>query len=169
MTNQWNDASAQPASTPNHDYPVSLRVRYPEPGELNRLLIFVKWLLIIPHSIVLMFLTFGLLFATFCAWWAILFTGRYPRGLFDLVVGVQQWSLRASAYSTLLVTDRYPPFSFDRPLSGGAIAVLVLGALLVLGFVVSYFVLLAIVFSGIAEGIESGQFSTPVPGRSGVR
>jgi len=64
-----------------------------------------------PHLIVLFFLFIGVLFAVVIAWFAILFTGRYPRGLFDYVVGVGRWALRVTAYATLLVTDRYPPFS----------------------------------------------------------
>ena len=98
-------------------------------GELSRLMLFVKWFLIIPHVVVMSSLSYGLLFATFLAWWAILFTGRYPRGRFDLVVGIQQWNVRVAAYSSLLATDRYPPFSFDRPISGGATFVVVFGVL----------------------------------------
>lgn len=71
----------------------------------------VKWLLAIPHYFVLVFLLVAALFAILIAWFAILFTGRYPRSLFDFVVGVGRWALRVQAYATLLVTDRYPPFS----------------------------------------------------------
>ncbi len=71
----------------------------------------MKWLLAIPHYIVLALLAIGALFAVIIAWFAILFTGRYPRGLFDFVVGVGRWALRVQAYAFLLVTDRYPPFS----------------------------------------------------------
>jgi hypothetical protein len=71
----------------------------------------VKWFLAIPHYIVLAFLWIGLVFAVIGAWFAILFTGRYPRGLFDYVVGVMRWGNRVIAYAFLLVTDRYPPFS----------------------------------------------------------
>jgi hypothetical protein len=67
--------------------------------------------LVIPHLIVLFFLVIGAVFAVVIAWFAILFTGRYPRGLFDYVVGVGRWTLRVEAYATLLLTDRYPPFS----------------------------------------------------------
>jgi hypothetical protein len=79
--------------------------------DLNRWLPLVKWLLVIPHIVVLFFLFIGALFAGVFGWFAIFFTGRYPRGLFDYVVGVGRWALRVSAYATLLVTDRYPPFS----------------------------------------------------------
>ena len=71
----------------------------------------MKWLLAIPHYIVLVVLWIVAVFAIIIAWFAILFTGRYPRGLFDYVVGVGRWGLRVQAYAFLLVTDRYPPFS----------------------------------------------------------
>jgi hypothetical protein len=91
---------------------VHLDLDYPDAQrDLNRFLPLVKWLLVIPHFIVLFFLFIGAFFAVIIAWFAILFTGRYPRGLFDYVVGVGRWALRVSAYATLLVTDRYPPFS----------------------------------------------------------
>jgi len=91
---------------------VHLEFDYPDVKEdLNRWLPLVKWFLAIPHYIVLAFLAIGALFAIVIAWFAILFTGRYPRGLFDYVVGVGRWALRVQAYVGLLVTDRYPPFS----------------------------------------------------------
>jgi len=71
----------------------------------------VKWILAIPHYVVLIFLFIGAFLAVIIAWFAILVTGRYPRALFDYVVGVGRYSLRVSAYAFLLVTDRYPPFS----------------------------------------------------------
>jgi hypothetical protein len=91
---------------------VHLEFDYPDVKEdLNRWLPLVKWFLAIPHYIVLAFLAIGALFAIVIAWFAILFTGRYPRALFDYVVGVGRWALRVQAYVSLLVTDRYPPFS----------------------------------------------------------
>jgi hypothetical protein len=88
---------------------------YPDvPNELNRWLPLVKWLLAIPHYIVLFFLGIAVFFAVVIAWFAILFTGRYPRSLFDFAEGVLRWSLRVTAYAFILVTDRYPPFSL-RP------------------------------------------------------
>jgi hypothetical protein len=91
---------------------VHLELDYPDvERDLNRWLPLVKWLLAIPHFIVLFFLSIGAFFAVVAAWFAILFTGRYPRGLFDFVVGVGRWWLRVEAYAILLVTDRYPPFS----------------------------------------------------------
>jgi len=103
------------------DYPstvdaqkVHLDLDYPDvEHDLNRWMPLVKWLLAIPHFVVLGLLTVGAMFAVIVAWFAILFTGRYPRGLFDYVVGVGRWWLRVQAYATLLVTDRYPPFSLD--------------------------------------------------------
>jgi Domain of unknown function (DUF4389) len=90
---------------------VSLDLPYPDvPRDLNRWLPLVKWLLAIPHYIVLWFLYIGVLFAVIAAWFAILFTGRYPRALFDYVVGVARWQNRVVGYALVLVTDRYPPF-----------------------------------------------------------
>ena len=90
---------------------VHLDIDYPDAGrDLNRWLPLVKWLLALPHWIVLGVLSVLAMFAVVIAWFAILFTGRYPRALFDFVVGVSRWGLRAWAYSFLLVTDRYPPF-----------------------------------------------------------
>ena len=90
---------------------VHLEIDYPDvEQDLNRWLPLVKWLLAIPHYIVLFFLGILAVIAVVVAWFAILFTGRYPRGLFDFVVGVGRWGLRVQAYSVLLVTDRYPPF-----------------------------------------------------------
>ncbi len=79
-------------------------------GDLNRWLPLVKWLLAIPHYIVLAFLYIGAFFATIGAWFAILFTGRYPRGIFDYNEGVFRWSIRVEAYVAILATDKYPPF-----------------------------------------------------------
>ncbi len=91
---------------------VHLDLDYPDvPVQLNRWLPLVKWLLAIPHYIVLFVLGIGAFFAVVIAWFAILFTGQYPRGLFDYVVGVGRWALRVNAYVVLLVTDTYPPFS----------------------------------------------------------
>jgi hypothetical protein len=99
---------------PSTDEQQSLRLdlRYPDvPNDLNRWLPLVKWFLAIPHYIVLFFLGIAAFVCIVIAWFAILFTGRYPRGLFDFVVGFGRWALRVGAYSFLLTTDRYPPFS----------------------------------------------------------
>jgi len=95
---------------------VHLEIDYPDvQRDLNRWLPLVKWILAIPHYVVLVFLMIGAIVAIVIAWFAILITGRYPRPLFDYVVGVGRWSLRVNAYAFLLVTDRYPPFSLgDR-------------------------------------------------------
>lgn len=91
---------------------VQLDLVYPDAkAGLNRWLPLVKWLLALPHYIVLVFLGVGTLVATLLAWFAILFTGRHPQGLFDFVVGVNRWALRVEAYALLLITDQYPPFS----------------------------------------------------------
>jgi hypothetical protein len=94
---------------------VHLEIDYPDVRrDLSRWLPLVKWLLAIPHYVVLAFLWIGAVVAVVIAWFAILITGRYPRALFDYVVGVNRWSLRVSAYAFLLVTDRYPPLSLKE-------------------------------------------------------
>lgn len=91
---------------------VHLDLDYPNvEQDLSRWMPLVKWLLAIPHYIVLAVLAVGAVFAILIAWFAILITGRYPRPLFDYVVGVGRWALRVQAYASLLITDRYPPFS----------------------------------------------------------
>jgi hypothetical protein len=94
---------------------VHLDLDYPNvKQDLNRWMPLVKWLLAIPHFVVLLFLGVASVFAVVIAWFAILFTGRYPRSLFDFVEGVMRWGLRVQAYSMLLVTDRYPPFRLSE-------------------------------------------------------
>lgn len=91
---------------------VHLDIDYPDvPHDLNRWMPLIKWLLAIPHFIILIFLAVAAFVAVLIAWVAILATGHYPRALFDFVVGVGRWALRVNAYAFLLVTDRYPPFS----------------------------------------------------------
>ena len=91
---------------------VHLEIDYPNAEtDLNRWYPLIKWLLAIPHYFVLFFLSIASCFALIIAWFAIMATGRYPRGLFDFNVGVSRWWLRVQAYAFLLVTDRYPPFS----------------------------------------------------------
>ena len=90
---------------------VSLDFPYPDAKQgLNRWLPLVKWFLAIPHYIVLVFLGLAAIVCVIIAWFAILFTGRYPRGLFDFVVGVLRWANRVTAYAFVLITDQYPPF-----------------------------------------------------------
>ncbi|MDQ1541534.1 MAG: hypothetical protein QOH29_2260 [Actinomycetota bacterium] len=93
---------------------VHLDYVYPDAArDLNRWLPVVKWLLVIPHLIVLLFLWIAALVVVVLAWFAILFTGRYPRGMFGFVEGVLRWGQRVIAYAFLMVTDRYPPFSLN--------------------------------------------------------
>jgi Domain of unknown function (DUF4389) len=90
---------------------VRLELEYPDvPADLNRWLPLVKWFLAIPHYVVLFFLYIGVVLGVIGAWFVILFTGRYPRLIFEFVVGVMRWTNRVSAYAFLLTTDRYPPF-----------------------------------------------------------
>jgi len=98
----------------DEDQAVRIEVPYPNvPTDLNRWLPLVKWLLAIPHYIVPFFLWIGVIIAVIIAWFAILFTGQYPRGLFDYVVGVMRWHVRVLAYAFILSTDRYPTFSLS--------------------------------------------------------
>lgn len=90
-------------------YPVTLEVDYPE--EMSRWLPLVKWLLAIPHYIALFFVGLIALLLLIIAFFAILFTGRFPRGMFDFIVGAARWNYRVTAYAGLLLTDAYPPFS----------------------------------------------------------
>ena len=98
-------------STDDHQA-VTLDFDYPDvERDLNRWLPLVKWLLAIPHYVLLILLGIVAILAIVAAWFAILFTGNYPRGLFDFVVGVGRWAYRVQAYAFLLTTDKYPPFS----------------------------------------------------------
>lgn len=93
---------------------IHLDLDYPDvERDLSRWMPIFKWFLAIPHYIVLAILMAAAVFVLIVAWFAILFTGRYPRSLFDFVVGVGRWWLRVAAYAFLLVTDRYPPFSLQ--------------------------------------------------------
>ncbi len=97
----------------DEDQGVHLNLDYPDARQLNRWLPLVKWFLAIPHYVVLFFLGIGALVAVIVAWFAIIFTGRYPENLFRFVVGVIRWSNRVTAYAFLLVTDEYPPFQLS--------------------------------------------------------
>jgi hypothetical protein len=100
-----------PAQVEAEQYPVQLEIDYQE--EYSRWMPLVKWLLAIPHFFILIFLGIGAAFALIGAFFVVLFTQRYPRGIFDYVVGVYRWGLRVTAY-TYLMTDRYPAFSLDE-------------------------------------------------------
>jgi len=105
-----------------HEYPstdeeqaVHIEIPYPDAkAELHRGMPLVKWFLAIPHLIILCFLYIAVAICTIISWFAILFTGNYPRGLFDFVVGVIRWTLRVSVYAFLLTTDQYPPFKLSE-------------------------------------------------------
>ena len=94
---------------------VHLVIPYPNARQdLNRWLPLVKWFLAIPHYVVLFFLGLAAFVCVVIAWFAILVTGQYPKGLFDFVVGVLRWSARVTAYAFLLATDHYPPFRLSE-------------------------------------------------------
>jgi hypothetical protein len=94
---------------------VHLDYSYPDAGrDLNRWLPLVKWLLAIPHYIVLFFLDIGAVLVAIAAWFAIVLTGRYPRGMFDYIEGVARWHNRVVGYAVTLVTDAYPPFRLSE-------------------------------------------------------
>ena len=98
-----------PSTTRNRPFTSTSIIQMPE-QDLNRWLPLIKWFLAIPHYIVLTLLGVVVLLCLIGAWFAILFTGHYPRALFDLVVGFNRWWLRVIAYAFILVTDQYPPF-----------------------------------------------------------
>jgi hypothetical protein len=102
---------------PSTDEQQWVRLDFPYPDarrDLNRWLPLVKWFLAIPHYIVLFFLYIAVIIVVIGTWFAILFTGRYPRGIFDFVEGVIRWHNRVVGYAFILVTDRYPPFSLSQ-------------------------------------------------------
>ncbi len=103
MDDRYPSTDEQQSVRLDYDYPDATR-------DLNRWLPLVKWFLAIPHYIVLFFLWIASIVVVIAAWFAILFTGRYPRGIFDFVEGVMRWTQRVVAYAFLLVTDKYPPF-----------------------------------------------------------
>ncbi len=103
-------AVPDPSGPPAPSYPAAVEVSYP--GELNRWLPLVKWLLAVPHYFVLTFVGIAAFFVLIYAWFVVIFTGRWPRGAFDFVVGTLRWGLRVVAY-VYLMTDAYPPFSLE--------------------------------------------------------
>jgi hypothetical protein len=106
-------AVPDPAGPPSPVYGAQFEIGYP--AELNRWLPLVKWLLVIPHLIALFFIGIGAMFVVIFAFFAVLFTGRFPRGAFDYLVGTFRWAYRVVAYFHLM-TDAYPPFTLaDDP------------------------------------------------------
>jgi hypothetical protein len=96
------------------DYPVTFEVEYPEQPSrgmaLLGILLFIKAVLLLPHLVIMYFLGIVLMVIVWFGYWVVLFTGRYPRGIFDLSVGIQRWGLRMNAW-LYSWTDRYPPFT----------------------------------------------------------
>src|SRR5437016_4571030 len=101
------EAASTPADAAAADYPARLDIPYTEP--LNRFLPLVKWLLAIPHYIMLAILYFAAWFGLIGAFFALLFTRKFPRGMFDIVLVSQRWMVRGYAYAAFMTT-RYPPF-----------------------------------------------------------
>ena len=105
-----------------HEYPstdeeqaVHVQIDYPDvEKDLNRWLPLIKWLSILPHIFVLCFIMIGVLLCTILAWFIVLVSGKYPKSMFDFVVGSLRWTLRVQAYALLLITDQYPPFSLSE-------------------------------------------------------
>ena len=94
---------------------VIVQIQYPNVKEdLNRWFPLIKWLFVFPHIIVLCFIMMGVLLSTILAWLIILISGKYPRKIFEFVVGALRWILRVQAYALLLITDQYPPFRFSE-------------------------------------------------------
>lgn len=99
----------------DEDQAVHVVIPYPDvKQELNKWLPLIKWAMVIPHMIILFFLEIAVLLCTVFAWFAILFTGRYPKGVFNFVEGFLRWFLRVIAYAVLLTTDEYPPFRLSE-------------------------------------------------------
>lgn len=97
----------------DEDQSVHFDIDYPNAKELNRWLPLIKWFLAIPHYVIMIFLILIAIVLVIISWFAIIFTGRYPKGIFKYVEGVMRWCNRVQAYAFLLVTDKYPPFSLD--------------------------------------------------------
>ncbi len=99
---------------PSTDEDQSVHVEMPYPdakSELNRWLPLIKWFLVLPHYFILSILILTGFFVTLFVWFVILFTGKYPRGIFNFITGIMRWALRADSYAILLITDKYPPFT----------------------------------------------------------
>jgi hypothetical protein len=172
-----NEPPAAAAAEP--DYPVRLDIDHQE--QYSRWMPLVKWLLVIPHYIVLIVLWIGAFFAIVISWFAVLITGRYPRGLWNYVVGVARWTTRVTTYHYLMV-DPYPPFSLEsdpdyptrfevdypekverwRPLVAWILAIpylIIAGILVYLGYVLAFFAFFTILF---ARSFPKGMFDIVV-------
>ena len=101
-----------PAEAGGAEGPYPARYEATRQEEYNRFLPLVKWLIALPHYIVLIFLAIGALFAILIAFFAVLITGKFPRGLWDYLTGVNRWAYRVTSY-VFLLTDAYPPFSLE--------------------------------------------------------
>lgn len=102
---------------PSTDEEQAIRIEIPYPdvkNELNRWLPLVKWFLAIPHYIILAFLYVAAIICVIISWFAIVFSAKFPKGIFDFIVGVIRWTIRVSAYAFLLTTDKYPPFTLNE-------------------------------------------------------
>jgi hypothetical protein len=135
-----------PFSFDEDEYPLTLQIPYPE--RQSRWRLFIRWFAIIPNQIVFFFVQLAWYFTSFIAWWAILFTGHYPRGLFRFAVGVLRWSHRSAAYTSLL-TEQYPPYSTRadaRP--GNEVVSAIIGLPLFAGLVALYVTFFVLVFAG---------------------
>jgi small-conductance mechanosensitive channel len=168
-----------PTASVEPDYPLRLDIDHQE--QYSRWIPLVKWLLVIPHYIVLIVLWIGAFFAIVAAWFAVLITGRYPRGLWNFVVGVSRWTTRVTAYFYLMV-DPYPPFSLEddpdyparleleypekverwRPLVAWILAIpylIIAGILVYIGYLLAFFAFFTILF---ARSFPKGMFDIVV-------
>jgi hypothetical protein len=106
---KWEDSMSE-QQVNQKGYPVTFSAEYAE--KMSRLTTFFRYFMVIPHLIVLYFVSIAASVITFIAWWAILFTGKYPKGMWDFMVGYMRWSTRVNGYSYFL-TDKYPPFNMN--------------------------------------------------------
>jgi Domain of unknown function (DUF4389) len=168
-----------PAAAVEPDYPLRLDIDHQE--QYSRWMPLVKWLLVIPHYIVLIVLWIGAFFAIVVSWFAVLITGRYPRGLWNYMVGVARWTTRVTSYHYLMV-DPYPPFSLEsdpdyptrfevdypekverwRPLVAWILAIpylIIAGILVYIGYILAFFAFFTILF---AKSFPKGMFDIVV-------
>ena len=147
-----------PFATDPGRYPVRYEVDYPE--KLNRWLIFVKWLIAIPHYVVLQILWLIAFLFWFIGWFAILFTGRFPKGMFDFIVGVMRWNYRVSGYTSLL-RDEFPPYSMAAEAGPGSRRSVILSA-------IAGFVIVPIAVGGFIAVVHASTTPRPTKCRCGT-